>query len=95
MIALYGLVGSRNFTLRHVASRAEGEAWLDAHTKPETQESLGNRRNSTVIPDREARKLRWNNGSKVVDFSDIEYRPADVVAAVVAASILATQQVSS
>ncbi len=73
MIALYGLVGSRNFTLRHVASRAEGEAWLDAHTKPETQESLGNRRNSTVIP----------------------YRPADVVAAVVAASILATQQVSS
>lgn len=61
MVALFGLPGSSLFSLVWVPTRSKGEQILDALAKPETQATLNARRESKVISDRAARKLRWTN----------------------------------
>lgn len=78
MIALFGLPGSSQFCFIHVSTRAEGEVWLDRRAnEPEpTQESMNNRRQSRVISNRDAMKLRWADGSRIVTrdmLADAEY----------------------
>ncbi len=79
MIALYGIPGSRNFAFKRVFTNAEGLAWIawiHKRSLPETQESLNSLRQSSVISNREAAKLRWNDGSKIVKPID-EFGPAE------------------
>lgn len=69
MVALFGLPGSSLFSLVWVPTRSKGEQILDALAKPETQATLNARRESKVISDRAARKLRWNSGARIWDGS--------------------------
>jgi hypothetical protein len=67
MIALFSLPGSSLFKVAYCRTRAEGEAWLARCAQPETQATLVALRQSRVISDREAAKLRWRDGSRIVD----------------------------
>ena len=67
MIALYGLPGSRMFAFRFVSTRVEGETWIAERSRPETKASLEAKRDSRVITNREAAKLRWDSGVRIVN----------------------------
>jgi len=80
MIARFGLPGSSLFSWRHVATRSEGEAWLDAHLSElgESQGTLSARRQSDVLTEKEAANYRWQDGTKI--YSDpAEHTALEVV----------------
>lgn len=64
MIAVFGLVGGQHFAARYVSTRAEGERWHAAHLARlgETQASLAAHRQSDVLTDAEAKKVRYRDG---------------------------------
>lgn len=64
MIAVFGLVGGQHFAARYVSSRTEGERWHAAHLARigETQASLAAYRQSDVLTDEQAKRVRYRDG---------------------------------
>jgi hypothetical protein len=72
MVALFGLPGSSSFRYAYVSNRTEGAAWLDdqAAKLGNSLQAIQARRQSRVVSNREASKLRWQSGLRIVDDFD-------------------------
>ena len=66
MVAHFSIPGSNSFTWRRVATHAEGVAWINAQLGANpTQADLQAHRQSGVISERVAARVRWLDGSRV------------------------------
>ena len=83
MIAHFSIPGSNSFTWRRVATHAAGVAWINAQLGANpTQADLQAHRQSGVISERVAARVRWLDGSRVYsEFSADDSESAEEKAA--------------